>query len=223
MKNILLAIVFLALYAGSLFYKNIEIEKKKATYIPTTYDLQKKNGIPVVVDKVLRDKFQEFITITGKAEGKTLSSSVAPFVKRQIKVGSSARLELEPGHAIEGRVTKVSASPSLLTGLYEVTVVFNQNLPKEITSVTLDIPVKEVRNVLVVRREAVSHREEKPFVFSLEGNNIKKKYIEIAGGNSEFYWIRKGLEQDETVVTSDTRYFAGGELVQVVNETRNQL
>lgn len=223
MKNILLAIVILALYAGSLLYKNEQIEEKKRAYIPTTYELQKKNGIPVEVDQARRSKFQEFITITGTAQGSELKSSVAPFVRRQISVGAAARLELGPGKIIEGKVTSVSGSPMLLTGLFEVTVGFNQRLPKDLGAVTVDIPVKEVSNVIVVKREAVSHREEKPVVFVLEGQNLKKKYVELAGGNPDVYWIKKGLNQDETVIISDTRYFVGGELVQVVNETRKEL
>ncbi|MCM2349250.1 MAG: hypothetical protein NDI69_04460 [Bacteriovoracaceae bacterium] len=224
MKIIVSSIVLLALYGGILIWKNGQIEEKKNTYIPTTYDLQKKNGIPVFVDKVERGKFQDFITISGTIRDGQLKSAVAPFIKNKIRVGAGAKVEFNKGKKqVNGRVSSVSSGPSLLTGLYEVTVNFDQRLPKDLGAVTVDIPVKEVNNVIVVPREAVSVREVKPVVFILENNRLTKKFVQIAGANADVFWIKSGLSQDETVVTSDTRYFSGGELVKVMNETREEL
>lgn len=224
MKTIILALVVLALYGGSLIFKNDQIEKSKRVYIPTTYDLQKKNGIPVTVDQVKKGKFQDFITISGKLTQGELKSSVAPFVRRQIRVGASAKLELNEGNKIiHGRVKAVSNGPSLLTGLYEVRVVFDQRLPNNLGAVTVDVPVKEISNVLIIPRQSVSNREPKPAVFIIENNKLIKKVIEIAGANADVYWIKSGLDLNQTVVTSDTRYFSGGEFVKVMNETRKDL
>lgn len=221
MKNIIGLAIFLALYAGSLVYKNAKIEEKKGQYIPTTYDLQKKNGIPVTVEEVQRNKFQEFITITGKANGTEMKSSVAPLVMRQIRIGTPVKLTMEGKKPLWGKVSSISG-PALLTGLYDVNVEFNHALPKS-TSLTVDIPVKEVNNVLLIPREALNIREPKPVVFVVKDNKLEKKYVEIAGANAEVYWVKSGLAQNEIVVTSDTRYFSGGELVKVVNQTRNNL
>lgn len=224
MRTMIVAIIILALYGGSLILKNNQIEKSKRAYIPTTYNLQKKNGIPVTVDQVQKGKFQDFITISGKISQGELKSFVAPFVRKQIRVGAGARLELNEGDKIiHGRVHAVSNGPSLLTGLYEVRVVFDQHLPKNLGAVTVDVPVREVARVLIIPRQSVSNRESKPAVFVIENNKLIKKTVEIAGANADVYWIKSGLSLNQIVVTSDTRYFSGGEFVKVMNETRKDL
>lgn len=224
MKALIFVVIMLVLYGGSLVLKNQEIEKNKGQYIPTTYDLQKKQGIPVYAEKVAKGKFQKFITISGAIKDGSLASSVSPAVKSKIKVGEAARLEVDNGDKVYiGQVTGISRGPSLLTGLYEVYVKFKQPLPKKIKAVTVDIPVNEVPNVLLVSREAVSNREAKPVAFVIKDNKLEKRTVEIAGSNADVYWVKSGLNHDDTVVTSDSRYFAGGEFVQVVNETRKEL
>jgi multidrug efflux pump subunit AcrA (membrane-fusion protein) len=224
MKYLGIGIVLVALYAGSLLWKNQVNEIKNSEYLPTTYELQKKNGIPDFVTEVKRDKFQHFITITGIFQNGLLKSAVAPMVRNQIKTGSRAKLELDNGERfVMGRVTSVSSGPNLLTGLYEVTVTFDGNIPKGLGAVTVDIPVKEVNNVLVVPRESVNIRGEKPALFVLENNKLTKKVVEIAGSNADVFWIKSGVKQNETIVVSDTRYFVGGEFVKVMTEAGNEL
>lgn len=224
MKYLSIGVVLLALYAGSLLWKNKQIEIKNSAYLPTTYDLQKKNGIPVFVAEVKKDKFQDFITITGTFKNGQLKSAVAPMVRNQIRIGARAKLELDNGERkVMGRVSSVSSSPNLLTGLYEVTVNFEGRIPQNIGAVTVDIPVREVNDVLVVPRESVNIRGEKPVLFVLENNKLVKKFVEIAGANADVFWIRSGVKQNETIVVSDTRYFAGGEFVKVMTQARNEI
>lgn len=224
MKYLSIGIVFLALYAGSLFWKNKQIEIKNSAYLPTTYELQKKNGIPVFVAEVKKDKFQDFITITGSFKSGQLKSAVAPMVRNKIKIGARAKLELDNGERkIWGRVSSVSSSPNLLTGLYEVSVSFDGKIPGNLGAVTLDIPVREVSGVLVVPRESVNIRGEKPALFVLENNKLLKKNVEIAGANADVFWIKSGVKENEIIVTSDTRYFSGGEFVKVMSQARNEI
>lgn len=224
MKYLSIGIVFLALYAGSLFWKNKQIEIKNSAYLPTTYELQKKNGIPVYVAEVKRDKFQDFITITGSFKGGQLKSAVAPMVRNRIRIGARVKLELDNGERkIWGRVNSVSSSPNLLTGLYEVSVSFEGKIPGNLGAVTLDIPVREVSGVLVVPRESVNIRGEKPALFVLENNKLLKKNVEIAGANADVFWIKSGVKENEIIVTSDTRYFSGGEFVKVMTQARNEI
>ena len=224
MKNAIIVIIILAVYGGSLVFKSHEIERRKSVYIPTTYDLHKKNGIPVTIEEVKRGTFQKFITVTGEISGLEFKSSVAPFIKHQVRNGSRARLELKEGEkVIWGNVSAISASPGLLTGLHEMTIHFKQKVSAAQQFVTVDIPVKEIPGAVLVPREAVSNRGQKPFVYILEDKNITKKYIELAGSNPDVYWIKSGIVPNQKVITSDTRYFSGGEFVKVVNEARKEL
>jgi len=176
------------------------------------------------VTEVKRGKFQHFITITGTFQNGLLKSAVASMVKNQIILGSRAKLELDNGDRfVMGRVASVSSAPNLLSGLYEVTVSFEGKIPKGLGAVTVDIPVKEVNNVLVVPRESVNIRGEKPALFVLENNKLTKKVVEIAGSNADVFWIKSGVKQNETIVVSDTRYFVGGEFVKVMTEVGNNL
>lgn len=227
MKNIIGILILLGAYAGALIFKDHQIQKNKSAYVPTIYELQKKNGIPVMVDKVKKDVFREYITLSGTvSKDGILTSAVAPFIKRTLRLGADAFLDLDNGEKrVQGKIISISSSPSLLTGLHDVVVKFNPRLisgsPGE---VTVDVPVKELRNVIVVPREGISQRDEKTSAFVLEeGNKISKRIVEIAGSNANEYWIKSGLEADERVITSDTRYFVGGEMVKIMNETRKEL
>lgn len=221
MKALIFTVVLLVVYGGSLILKNQEIERKKSMYIPTTYDLQKKHGKPVIAETVAKGKFQKFITLSGSLKGEELYCDVSPSVRNRIKVGENARYENDENNKVyTGRVESVSKSPSLLTGLYQVKVRFSHKLPKGLGPVTVDVPVNEVPNALIVSREAVSNREVRPVAFVIKDNKLEKRVVEIAGANADVFWIKSGLNAGETVLTSDSRYFSGGELVQIVNEEK---
>lgn len=221
MKYIIVLVLILVAYGGALFLKDAANEKNKNVYIPTTYELKKKNGIPVFTDKVVIGKFQEFLTLSGKLQTDgSLIAYAAPFISRQIKVGLNAFLDNDK--RFKGIVTFVSQGPNLLNGLYEVRIKFAERFKKEL-SVTVDVPFKTRDHALLVPREAISLRGKTPAAFVVKDEKLVKTHVEIAAANSKEYWIKSGLQTGQVIVTSDTRYFDGGEKVKVVNEKREEL
>ena len=221
MKKIILAVVLIAFYFGALFLKNLQVEKAKSVYVPTLYDIQKKQGIPVQTTSVIKGSFREFVTLSGSLQGSGhFKSSVAPQVMRRVRSGDAAFLTLD-GKRIKGRVISVSGAPNLLTGLYEVSADFNVH-PKSTSPVTIDVPVNEVRGVILIPREGVNSRDKFPKVYVLQGDQIFPRKVEIAGANGEQFWIRSGLKAGESIVVSDTRTFSGGEKVNAIS-VRNEL
>jgi hypothetical protein len=224
MKYIIVLVLILSTYGGALFLKDAINKKNKNVYIPTIYELKKKNGIPVFTDEVERGKFQEFLTLSGKLQQDgTLICFAAPFISRQINVGFTAFLDLENDESrLRGIVSSVSHRPNLLNGLHEVKIQFKQRFRKE-RSVTVDVPFKTRAHAILVPREAISLRGPSPAAFVVKGDELVKTNVEIAAANSKEYWIKSGLLVGEMVVTSDTRYFDGGEKVKVVTEKRVDL
>lgn len=221
MKKLLIAIVLLGIYFGSLFFKNIQVEKAKLVYVPTIYDIQKKQGLPVQVTPVIKGSFREFVTLSGTlGQSGYFKSSVAPQVMRRVRSGDAAYLNLE-GKRIKGRIVTVSGGPNVLTGLYEVAADFNAR-PKAPTAVTIDVPVTEVKDAVIIPREGINSRGKSPVAFVFEGDSISPRTVEIAGANGEQYWIKSGLRPGEKIVVSDTRKFSGGEKVNAIS-VRNEL
>ncbi len=224
MKYIIALVLILITYGGGLVLKDAANEKNKNVYIPTIYELKKKGGIPVFTDKVVKGKFQEFLTLSGKLQKDgSLISYAAPFISRQIKVGFEAFLDLEhDGKRFKGVVIFVSQGPNLLNGLYEVRIKFSERFNNE-RSVTIDVPFQTRDHAVLVPREAISLRGHSPAAFVVKDNELVKTTVEIAAANSKEYWIKSGLKAGQVVVTSDTRYFNGGEKVKIVNEKREEL
>ena len=223
MKYIIVLVLILVAYGGALVLKDSANEKSKNVYIPTTYELKKKNGTPVFTDKVVIGKFQEFLTLSGKLQTDgSLIAYAAPFISRQIKVGLNAFLDIDSDKRLKGIVTFVSQGPNLLNGLYEVRIQFAGRFKNE-QSVTVDVPFKTRDHALLVPREAVSLRGKTPAAFVVKDDKLIKTQVEIEAANSKEYWIKSGLQTGQDIVTSDTRYFDGGEKVKVVNEKREEL
>ena len=221
MKTILLILLGVGLYFSALFIKNVQVEKSKGKYVPTIYDIQKKEGIPVYVTTVEKGSFREFVTLSGKLDQSgRFSSSVAPQVMRKVRGGDLAYLSIN-GKPIKGRIASVSGAPNVLTGLFEVSADFNIR-PKAVSSITIDVPVTEIKGAILVPREGLNLRGPRPVAFVLDGKEIHPRPVEIAGANGEQYLIKSGLKPGEQIVVSDTRNFSGGEKVKSIL-VRNEL
>ncbi|MGE3611785.1 MAG: efflux RND transporter periplasmic adaptor subunit [Bacteriovoracaceae bacterium] len=216
MKKLFIALILIVAYFGTLFMKNIQVEKAKNVYVPTIYDIQKKQGVPVHTTTVQKGSFREFVTLSGTLDQSGyFKSAVAPQVMRRVRSGDGAYLSFD-GKRIKGRVVSVSGSPNLLTGLYEIAADFNVRL-KVASAVTIDVPVTEVKGAILIPREGINSRGKKPLAFVLERDRISPRTVEIAGANGEQFWIKSGLRAGEIIVVSDTRNFTGGEKVNAIS------
>jgi len=56
--------------------------------------------------------------------------------------------------------------------------------------------------VLQVNRDFINFEETKRFVYILDGDVIRKRYITVGLTNRKAYWILDGLDEGQTLVIS---------------------
>lgn len=223
MKGIITIVVILAVYAGALLWKGSVVDEKKARHFPSVYELHKENGTPVYTEEVVRGKFEQLITVTGRFDGTTFKASVTPQDRSKVYVGQSAIIEVgDEKTRFTGTVSHVAARPSLLTGLNEVEIRFPRH--RKLTGhYTVDLPFNSKANVIVVSRDSVNLRESSPFVYVVRDNQLLKQEVKIAGSNSMYYQLASGVKEGDMIVSSDSRNLSDGLKVKIVNELRNNL
>lgn len=223
MKGFIAIIVILAVYAGALLWKGADVDRKRAMTYPSIYELHKANGVPVFTEKVVRGKFQQFLTLTGRFYEGVFKASVTPQDSAKVKVGQEAIAEVgDNKKKLIGVVSRVAPRPSLLSGLIEVEVRFPHH--KDLKGYfTADITYNSKNNVVIVTRDSVNLREEKPFVYIVNGNVLKKQEVKLGNSNAHYYEILAGLLGGEEIVSSDSRNLRDEFKIKVVNELRDNL
>ncbi|MFA7614222.1 MAG: hypothetical protein WCY48_08280 [Candidatus Caldatribacteriota bacterium] len=223
MKGIIAIIVILAVYAGALLWKGAEVDRKRAMTYPSIYELHKENGVPVFTEKVVRGKFQQFLTLTGRFHEGVFKASVTPQDSAKVKVGQEAIAEVgENKKKLIGVVSRVASRANLLSGLIEVEIRFPQH--KDLKGYfTADVTYQSKNNVVIVTRDSVNLREEKPFVYIVNGDVLKKQEVKLGESNAHYYEILAGLQGGEEIVSSDSRNLRDELKIKVVNELRDNL
>ncbi|HLT23391.1 MAG TPA: hypothetical protein VKZ84_08105 [Bacteriovoracaceae bacterium] len=223
MKGFIAIVVILAVYAGTLLWKGAEIDRKKAMSFPSIYELHRENGVPVFTEEVVRGKFQQFLTLTGKFEGGVYKASITPQDRAKIKVGQEVLAEVGDSKIkLTGVVSRVADRTSLLTGLLDVEVRFPSHRALK-GYFPVDVTYKSKDNVIIVSRDSVNIREEKPFVYIVDGNVLKKQEVKLGKSNAHYYEILSGLNGGEEIVSSDSRNLSDNLKIKVVNELRDNL
>lgn len=223
MKGFIAIVVMLAVYAGALLWKGAEVDRKRAMTFPSIYELHQENGVPIFSEKVFRGKFQQFLTLTGRFQEGVFKASVTPQDSAKVKVGQEAIAEVgENKKKIIGVVSRVASRPSLLSGLLEVEIRFPQH--KDLKGYfTADVTYQSKNNVVIVTRDSVNLREEKPFVYIVNGDVIKRQEIKLGDANAHYYEVIAGLQGGEEIVSSDSRNLRDELKIKVVNELRDNL
>jgi cell shape-determining protein MreC len=129
---------------------------------------------------------------------------VTPQIAAKLKNDAKAIYKDGPNEFM-GKVSSISNSPSVLTGLYELTLEFS-NLKTDDKFLIIDVEASTLPKANVVPIASISLREAKPFVYKIvEGNKIEKEYVDITGKNFEYYAVKANLKAGDLVVTSDLR------------------
>jgi len=71
-------------------------------------------------------------------------------------------------------------------------------------------------NSIVVPKQALVYRSGRPVVFTLTGNESKWNYVEVGKDNGQEVEILKGIEPNETVITTNNLQLAHQAPVQIV-------
>ncbi len=221
MKQLIFVLVVGLLYAGSLYVKDLDLQRKKGKETATMYTIRAKSGTPVNTTKVTRRAFSNFVIVTGSNIGPKIHASVAPKVANLIRPGALVSIRVKD-KKVYGNVVSVDTKADYLSGLHNIIVSFaNKKIPTNLY--IMNIETHKLENALTVKREAVSERGGSHNVFIVDQNNtVMKRNIEVSDSNENFFVVKSGLSEGDTVVLSDQRYLSDGEKVNIIESLVDQ-
>lgn len=139
-----------------------------------------------------------------------------------LKVGQRAEITVESleslNSSVEGVVTEVARSADPETRLFRVELQIDNSQRKLSPGMfaRANIVVEELRNILLIPREAVFSTEGIAKVFTLDGDRARERSISIGEGNNEYYHVISGIKEGESVIVLGRNHVSEGTLVKVV-------
>lgn len=131
------------------------------------------------------------------------SFSEDELAKVKINQEAKVRVKILDGKAFDGRVSEISAMPSLRDGkkFYDVTIRLTNSSSelKPLMTTLNDIKLSNVENVLFVPKGAVEVQNGRYYVYT---KDMRKQEVEVGGANSEAISVLKGVVVDEAVYVS---------------------
>lgn len=101
-------------------------------------------------------------------------------------------------------------------GLVQVTIILS-NAGKLLPGMNARAVIRAPQNnSIVVPKQALVYRSGRPVVFTLAGNESKWNYVEVGKDNGQEVEILKGIEPNETVITTNNLQLAHQAPVQIV-------
>jgi len=207
MKRLIIILLIIGVYIGSLLFKDKLRLAHNAETPPTMGEIREKNGVPIYSSVVTKGDFNQSIKVSGFIdENGSLKTEITREVFLQTKLNNKVFLEIEK-KKIQGKILEISSTADLYTGLYSIHIKF-ENLPIDVVGrvSVANIVYKTISNVIVIPRSTVSPREKDPFVYTVDKDRkLKKKVIKFSESNNDEYLVTFGLQAGDVIVTSDLR------------------
>jgi multidrug efflux pump subunit AcrA (membrane-fusion protein) len=99
----------------------------------------------------------------------------------------------------------------------EVVIENRDRLLKPEMNANVEITRMEKDDAIVIEQDLIVDYGDEKYVFILEGENAKKRVIEIGARNGNSVLISKGLNAGEKIIYEGVQTVKDGEKVQVVN------
>lgn len=135
---------------------------------------------------------------------------------KRIKEGSPVTIQPEDGAAaFAGKVSTIAPTPSMEDGLYavELTPTGHQKVqPGVLMQVRFEGPQEKAVRIPL---EALVHREDKDFVFVLEGNQVHQQEVHVEKGEGRSLKLRSGLKGGERIVAEGAYFLRDGQAVRI--------
>lgn len=138
----------------------------------------------------------------------------------KININGSAKVEIPsvPGQTFTGKVVNVSPFIDKETKTCKVTIQIqnSSNKLKPGMFVKVNIETSNLRNRVLIPKEALLVRDKRPLVFVVEDGLAKWKYIDIGEQNDEFIEVLSGVESGENVIVEGQYTLAHDAKVKVI-------
>ena len=218
MRHLIVVVIVMAIYGGSLFYKDSLNQIKSAKEPVTVFSLRKEKGTPVKTYKLTEKTIASYFSVSGfLEENGEITTEIARDIATKIKTGTKAFADLD-GKRYEGTVIYMANKESIMSGLYAAKIKFKYMPLKMKGKLVLAWVLNQKEdNALVLPRDAVSYRKKEPEVYTVnENNQVKIKKVKLGLSNSESVAVSMGLSANENIVVSDQRDLVENELVYIV-------
>jgi len=146
----------------------------------------------------------------------------------KIKLGQYAEIFLDayPGEKVEGVVTYLASASQ---DVKEKGVTFLVRIAVKKTNVVLrlgmtadvDIFIETKENITRVSLDAVSEKDNKRFVYTIEKGKAKKKILTLGLENDEYVEVLSGLNVGDEVIIGNLDRLADGKTVKIINGNGN--
>ena len=210
------ALLLSGIVGGAVFvrFKGIEAAKtKKLHTFPTLYS---EFGKPVEVMEVKKGSLTLSVLVTAVVKSK---NRLEAFVEGQTFEGlnQGARFRgLEQYSDLLGELTKISQRRDLQTGLYRVTMISDDKLPKRGTLVPMEIDVKSVENRTILPVGAITPRKGKLLAWKIEGDKVVSTRVKIGLYNKHFLEVLEGVKEGDQIVTKGAGLLQSGDKYRIV-------
>ncbi len=101
-----------------------------------------------------------------------------------------------------GKTAEIDSASGSQTPKVEIRVIIDEPDEKIVTGYNGDalISLKKMKDVLLIRNEAIKTDDEGKYIFIINGNSVKKTYIETNMSDGYFTSIGSGIEANEQIV-----------------------
>ncbi len=148
----------------------------------------------------------------------TIEFGVAGNMVNKIKKGDSAVVEIgDADYRQDTVINSVSSSADVMTNLYKVDIVLNNDgtiKPGMFAKVYLS--TERIGNALAVKTEAVKEREDKKYVFVVNGDSAVEKEVTTGLDTGTYIEIKSGLAEGDKVIVKGQDYINDGSKIKVV-------
>ncbi len=135
-----------------------------------------------------------------------------------LRLGQAATLAGdEGGPTLHGRVTSLATTPNAADGLYAVEVTPAEPLPlRPGALVRIRFAATSATSDLRIPLEALVHRQDRDFVFVLDGGAVRQVPVEMDEAEGREVVVRSGLSGGERIVAEGAYFLQDGQSVRTV-------
>ncbi|MDW7668826.1 MAG: efflux RND transporter periplasmic adaptor subunit [Bacillota bacterium] len=118
-----------------------------------------------------------------------------------------------------GKTAKIDSSSGSQTPKVEIRVIIDEPDKKIVTGYNGDaiISLEKKKDVLLIRNEAIKIDDEGKYIFIINGNSVKKTYIETNLTDGYFTSIISGIEVNQQVVLNPPEKLQDGNIITVID------
>jgi membrane fusion protein, multidrug efflux system len=136
--------------------------------------------------------------------------------------GSLAQISLDlfPGQMWEGELIRFSRKSSDLNLTFSATIIVDNNDRKILSGTTANVKLlrNSYKNHIVLPTDSIIREKSGDYVMVLEGETVRKRFVELGPSNVAECVVLSGLETGETIIQEGLHLIIDSQQVAVINK-----